>query len=121
MQKERIAVRCPCMGFISAGLAAFATALERMSADPRCPFEFDYAQKVNTSPWDFARNQIVDDFLKSDKNYSRLWFIDSDIMPQVNSLQLAFTRADIVAAPYPIWGKWGPERVQQIQWRVRVG
>lgn len=116
MVKEKIAVRIPNMGFVSANVSAFCCLLERKSSDPRLPFDFDCGFLSYTTPWDHARNAIVDDFLK--KDFSRLWFIDSDIVPSPASLRLLLVDADIAAGPYPIWGRKGPTQRPDLSWSV---
>jgi hypothetical protein len=118
VEKERIAVRCPNMGMVSAAVTGFCCMLERISADPKCRFDFDTGFLSNTTPWDFARNQIVDEVLKDPRGFSRLWFLDSDIIPSPASLRLLLVDADIAAGPYPIWGKWGKDRKIEMQWSV---
>lgn len=118
MKKERIAVRCPNMGYVSFGVTTFCCMLERISADPRCKYEFDTNLLSYQRPWDFARNTIVDQFLKGP--WDRLWFLDSDILPSPASLQLLWVDADISAGPYPMFGHFGNvgDKELQIQWSV---
>jgi hypothetical protein len=53
---------------------------------------------------DFARNAIVEDFLKSDCDL--LWFLDSDVVPPGNILDIVVEHYDkwqAAGAPYPIF------------------
>lgn len=47
----------------------------------------------------YARNFVAGEFLKSD--YDRLWFLDSDVIPSENALDLLDVEGDIVAGTYP--------------------
>lgn len=53
---------------------------------------------------DFARNEIVEEFLESDCDI--LWFLDADISPPVHILDLVTLHGDkwlAAGAPYPLW------------------
>lgn len=53
---------------------------------------------------DFARNEIVDEFLASDCDI--LWFLDSDVCPPKFILDLVTVHGDkwlAAGAPYPLW------------------
>lgn len=53
---------------------------------------------------DFARNEIVDEFLASDCDI--LWFLDSDVCPPKHILDLVTVHGDkwlAAGAPYPLW------------------
>lgn len=53
---------------------------------------------------DFARNEYVKDFLKSDCDI--LWFLDSDVVPPGNVLDLVTLHGEkwkLAGAPYPVW------------------
>lgn len=102
MKRELIYVRVPCEHLISAAVTAFLCTLERMNSE-NIPFRFETGLLGNYKPVDHARNVIVDQFLKNPEA-SRLWFIDSDLVPAPNTLQLVLHKGDIVAAPYPFWG-----------------
>jgi hypothetical protein len=101
-KREIIHVRVPCEHLASAAVTAFLCTLERMNRE-NIPFFFETGLLGNYKPVDYARNVIVKQFLEN-KEASRLWFIDSDIVPAPNSLQLVLQKGDIVAAPYPFWG-----------------
>jgi hypothetical protein len=65
---------------------------------------------------DFARNSIVEDFLKTDCDI--LWFLDSDVVPPHNVLDLITLHGehwDLAGAPYPVFmtpeGYKGPQVV----------
>lgn len=101
--KERIAVRVPCGWDVTASLAVFMVNLTKMSAEPLCPYDFNIGFIQNYKPADYARNKIVSDFLK-DESFSRLWFIDSDILPKKECMKLLISDDDIVGGTYDIWG-----------------
>jgi GT2 family glycosyltransferase len=53
---------------------------------------------------DFARNEIVQEFLDSDCDV--LWFLDSDIAPPIHVMDLVALHVDkwkVAGAPYPLW------------------
>src|SRR5690606_3170212 len=53
---------------------------------------------------DFARNEVVKDFLETDCDV--LWFLDSDILPPIRVLDIVDKHYDkwmVAGAPYPIW------------------
>lgn len=53
---------------------------------------------------DFARNEIVEEFLESDCDI--LWFLDSDVAPAPHVLDLVTLHGDkwlAAGAPYPLW------------------
>jgi hypothetical protein len=104
-EKERIAVRVPCGWEMSASLALFLSSLSKMSHARACPYDFHIGAAQNFRPVDHARNMIVKEFL-DDESLSRLWFIDSDILPPRECLELLGSEDDIVAAAYDIWGRY---------------
>lgn len=55
-------------------------------------------------PHDFARNEMVDEFLSSDCDV--LWFLDSDVCPPKFIFDLLINNYDtwqVAGAPYPLW------------------
>lgn len=105
MGKERIAVVVPCAWDVTGGVAVFMVNLVRLSAEPSCPFEFQVGIKQNYRPADYARNVAVLDVL-DDKSISRLWFVDSDVLPRAKTLlPLLHCPDDIVGGSYEVWGK----------------
>lgn len=55
---------------------------------------------------DFARNNIVDEFLDTDCDL--LWFLDSDVVPKYDILDIVVDHYDkwmVAGAPYPVWMK----------------
>lgn len=56
---------------------------------------------------DFARNEVVEEFLESDCDI--LWFVDSDVCPPKHILDLITVHGDknwlAAGAPYPLWMK----------------
>jgi len=68
---------------------------------------------------DFARNEMVEEFLKSDCDF--MWFLDSDIGPPTNILDAYleyYEEWDVAGAPYPIFitqkGLEGPQVVYTV-------
>lgn len=59
---------------------------------------------VHRSWHDFARNEVVEEFLQSDCDI--LWFIDSDVCPPKHVLDIVVNHQDkweVAGAPYPLW------------------
>ena len=79
--------------------------------------EFVYPKKlVRRMFHDYARNMIVEEFLES--NCDVLWFLDSDVSPSANVLDLITEHWDkwkVAGAPYPVFmtppGEKGPQIV----------
>ena len=118
IEKEHIHVRVPCGFFVSAAVTAFLGLLERLNSEPKCPYRFTTGLLGNYKPADYARNVIVEAFLE-DASASRLWFIDSDMIPAPNSPQLLWHKKyDIVAAPYPFWGRRNAEWEPDASWGI---
>lgn len=68
---------------------------------------------------DFARNQYVEQFLKSDCDI--LFFLDSDIVPPDNLFDLITTHGDkweLAGAPYPVWMNQGGYDGPQVTYTV---
>lgn len=68
---------------------------------------------------DYARNCVVDEFLRSDCDI--LWFLDSDVVPPINILDLVTEHGDkwkLAGAPYPVFmtpsGVDGPQVIYTV-------
>lgn len=103
MAKEHIAVRVPCGDGINPALASTLVTLKGLNAEPTCPYRFTIGVFSGIRPADYARNVIVKEVLETDA--SRLWFIDSDVKPSENCIQILKWSGDIVAGIYPMWGQ----------------
>lgn len=70
---------------------------------------------------DFARNAIVEDFLKTDCDI--LWFLDSDVVPPVHVLDLITKHKDwqVAGAAYPIFMKPKGEDHRQVVFTAYKG
>ena len=101
--KEHIAVRIPCGWNVTFALASMLYQLGKLNGEPLCPYRFTVGLVANVRPVDYARNLIVKEVLETDA--SRLWFIDSDVIPSHNCIQILKHDADIVAGIYPMWGQ----------------
>lgn len=100
--KEQISVKIPCGMNVSASLTMFAVNLYAIGQRPECPYAFNLEIIQNYKPVDYARNVMVKHFLAS--RDTRLWMIDSDIAPSVDSYKILGTDGDIVSGKYDIWG-----------------
>lgn len=71
---------------------------------------------------DFARNSVVEDFLKTDCDV--LWFLDADISPPENILDLITDNYDkwkLAGAPYPVFMSQPGETFRQVCFTVYRG
>jgi hypothetical protein len=80
----------------------FARAMASNST-PECPFHFTVHMEVGKRGIDYARNSIVQTFLR-DSDSDWLYMIDADQMVPENFWQLCAVRdADVVGALIPVW------------------
>lgn len=71
---------------------------------------------------DYARNEIVDEFMASDCDV--LWFLDSDVVPPRHVMDLVAIHGDkweAAAAPYPVFISQPGEPVNQITFTIYKG
>lgn len=74
---------------------------------------------VFRKPHDYARNCIVEDFLKSDCDI--LWFLDADVVPPLHVLDLITEHGDkwdLAGAPYPVFMTPGGYETPQVVYTV---
>lgn len=113
MSKPKVAIGLPTMGYIHTLLAInimswLSQALKKGDKN------IGVIPTIRTQPVDNARNEIVEDFLKSD--YTHLLFLDADTIPPQDALdRLLAHDKDIISAITPIvemddkgepWRKW---------------
>lgn len=113
MTKPRVLIGLPTMGSISVLLAVNIMAWLSQAAQKK-HMDIGVYPTLRVQPVDNARNQIVEEFLKS--NYTHLFFVDSDTIPPVDALdRLLAMDKDIATAITPIvemdekgepWRKW---------------
>lgn len=102
-RKTGIMVCIPNMGSqISTPLVHFIASLSFKTIDLECPWFFKVSMPNDLSPVEYARNQCVKEFLK-DPFYKRMWFIDADMAPPGNALDLLTHDEDMVSAMTYIW------------------
>ena len=104
--KEHIFIAIPTLGWTTSSITGALPQIEAASHHPESRFRFTYEITSEARPADYARNVLVKKFLASDAE--RLFFIDSDILPPENILELLKVNADIVAGLIPIWQEAGP-------------
>lgn len=100
-EREHIFVAIPTMGWTTSAIAGTLPQFEKASYHPDSKYRFSYEVIDGARPADFARNHLVKKFLATDA--TRLFFIDSDVIPASNLLELLRVNADIVAGLIPIW------------------
>lgn len=90
----------------TASIASFLFSLGRAESNPGFPYQFGLSLLSGDSgiawPVEYQRNILCKAFLRSDAEW--LWFIDSDMMPKKNVMELLdmLPGSDIVAGIYPI-------------------
>lgn len=102
MSKIRVYMGIPSMGDRWDYQGYALRDIEKRYADE---IELVYPEQcVHRFGHDFARNEIVEEFLESDCDI--LWFLDSDIGPAPHVLDLITLHGDkwlAAGAPYPLW------------------
>ena len=96
--KPIIAVKIPTLTTVNSSLLVFVSALAAMRD---VPYEFQIGVVQNHKPHDYARNTAIRDVFKNE-NIAKVWFIDSDIIPNPRAMRLLSVDADIAVGPYPI-------------------
>ncbi len=87
-RKEGIFVAIPNIGAtISTPLSYLISALNFKTVDVNEPYFFKVFMPNDVTPVEYARNVCVQEFLK-DPYYKRLWFLDADVIPPANALDL---------------------------------
>lgn len=80
-------------------------ALRRMQERHKDEIEFIYPELcVHRILHDYARNQVVEEFLESEADI--LWFLDSDVTPPADAMQFLLETQDkwkAAGITYPIW------------------
>ena len=109
LQSERhVMVGIPFIGYwLTKGIAQFAFALGQSDAgDSGVKFTFKpiNGSSVISYNVEYMRNRLVKAAL-DDPTVTDLWFIDSDVMPSPNSMDLLAVDADICGGIYPIPNK----------------
>lgn len=112
-EKELIFVAIPTMGGrVNLGIMTFCRALDILSLDQRCPWAFIWEVVNDVRPVEYARNRLVASFLDKPelKRAKGLLFIDADMIPPKNALELLSVKdADIVAGLALAFNHPGPE------------
>lgn len=94
--REHIFVSIPTMeNRVVATMLPFVVALEQMNAHPGSPWKFTFWSCNGFQPVEYARNMIVGKFLETDA--TRLWFLDSDMLPDESTFQILSVDADVAA------------------------
>ncbi len=114
MAKIKLYVAVPSIGTVC---DVQTYALRQLERDYGDRIEFVYpANCTHRKFHDFARNEMVEDFLKSDCDL--IWFLDSDVSPPPHVLDLVTKYGehwDLAGAPYPVFmtpeGYSGPQVV----------
>lgn len=102
-RKTGIHVCIPNMGSqVSTPLVHFIASLSFKTIDISCPWFFKVSMPNDLSPVEYARNQCVKEFLK-DPFYKKLWFIDADMVPSGNALDLLDFDEPMVSGMTYIW------------------
>jgi hypothetical protein len=94
---------------INTALAIWLIQLSYKTIDAECPWFFKIHVPNDYTPVEYARNMCVREFMK-DPFYKRLWFVDSDMIPPNNALDLLTYDDPIVSAMTYIWACEGPDK-----------
>ena len=78
------------------GVYRFLHLLQAMNFQPGFPYHFEWQIVIDKYPIEWARNLLVGLFLKSKS--SRLWFVDNDMVPHENFMEILKSDADITGA-----------------------
>lgn len=101
--KIGVMVAIPNMGsMISTPLALWLNHLQYKNMDPKCGFFFKIYVPNDLQPIEWARNQCVIEFMR-DTFYKRLWFIDADMIPPANAMDLLDFDENLVSGMAFIW------------------
>lgn len=93
---EHILVGVPSLSTnVTTALADYIFQLGSASSHAQSPYKFTPKFINGVIPVEFARNALVGEFLSGD--YSRLWFIDADMLPRNSLPELLKVDADICA------------------------
>ena len=102
-KKTGVMVAIPNMeSKITTPLALWLIQLSYRTVDAECPWFFKIYVPNDLTPIEWARNQCVREFLR-DPYYKRLWFVDSDMLPPGNALELLDHDDPIVSGMSYIW------------------
>lgn len=83
-------------------LTIWLQALAFKTIDINCPWFFKIHMPNDLVPVEWARNQCVREFMR-DEYFKRLWFIDADVIPPANALDVLDSDNHIVAGMTYIW------------------
>ena len=96
-KKEKIHIAVPVTdNVMGLAVSVFLAQLDRLSMSPAIPYAFSWHVIHGKKPVEYARNILVGNFLKN-TDASRLWFIDTDMEPPENALDMLKADGDIVA------------------------
>lgn len=102
-RKEGIFVAIPNIGAtMSTTLAMWINHLAFVTIDQDSPYYFKVFLPNDITPIEYARNVCVHEFMK-DPYFRRLWFLDSDMMPPDNAIDLLDSPAGITSGMTYIW------------------
>jgi hypothetical protein len=102
-KKTGVMVAIPNMGSeVSTALVHFVSTLMFKTIDTDCPWFFKVMMPNDLSPVEYARNHCVKEFLK-DPFYKKLWFIDSDVVPPLNAIDMLDFSDPMVSGMTFIW------------------
>lgn len=118
--KTGVMVAIPNLGSkVSTPLTLWINALAFLTIDVNCKYFFKVYLPNDLYPHEWARNQCVRAFM-SDPYFKRLWFVDADMVPPGNFLDLLDFDEPIVSGMTYIWssehedddGHYVPPRVK---------
>lgn len=117
--KIKLFVACPTTGWVSDLTMFTLRKIEKTYSDR---IEFIWPEFcVRRIFHDFARNSLVDEFLKSEADI--IWFLDSDVAPHDDVLEMVLQhdKWELAGAPYPVFMAPPGFRLPQILFTVYDG
>ena len=100
-EKKLVFVGVTAMGGkVGIGVVDFIQYLQALAGHPDCPFRFVWEICNDVRPVEYARNKLCQTLLTRPelKDAIGLWFVDSDMIPHQNAVEMLHVEADIVAA-----------------------
>lgn len=102
-KKTGVMIAIPNLGSkIVTPLMMWIQSLDFKTIDAECPYFFKVFMPNDLHPIEWARNQCVRAFL-ADPYWKKLWFVDADMNPPFNALDLLDFDAPLVSGMTYIW------------------
>ncbi len=108
-KKTGVMIAVPNLGSqVFNALTFWLIGLGYRTIDPECPYFFKLYMPNDLTPVEYARNDCVRSFL-ADPYYKKLFFIDADVIPPANALDLLGYDEPMVSGLCHIWQGGEPD------------